>query len=241
MSDIPDNEYAAICEFFRNPDARVCGLPVGAAEKIFNTDNWFNTVPANTMRYVSMRITQDEKGRSNLDVDMSRDAKPGFYPIDVSAVQSLGRRVSQVNVHELLVDRGLFLAFLFSVVGNKKPLVWFARWYQQLNQANKNIERLSPRSVKAARVHIAWLEANCSEKCLQQAKWDPVVTACGTEHPFPCQADLDTVPENPEYITKYLALWNPNPPTDFMVPMTTDFVKFEAFTEFLLENPDLEL
>ena len=240
MSDIPDNDFMAICEFLNEKTARICGLPIGAAEKIFNTDGWFNSVAADTMRYVAVKIAQDEQGRKNLVVERSRDAKPGFYPIDVSAVQSLGWRQSQTTVHQLTENKGLFMAFLFSVIGNKEPLVWFARWYQRLNQANKNIERLAPRAVKAARVHIAWLEASCPDNQLAQASWDPVVKACGTEHPFPCQADLDTVPENPEYITRYLALWNPNPPAELIAPMTTDYAKFEAFTEFLIENPELE-
>ena len=223
-----------LCEFFKNYDVTICGLPLPAALAVFNSDGWFATIPATTYRGVNWAIYG-----TNFEVNWCRQPDEDYNPIDVGAVHALGSP-RNVTIDQLLESQGLFNAMLFSVVRNKEVMMHFARWYTKLNRAQKNIVRLAPRAIKAVRAHIAWLQASCDKCDLNQASWDLVTKTVGLEHTFPEQSDVDAfvmTDTQPAYVSRYLALWEPEHhaehPAELFRDMSTDANRFEVFTAFL--------
>lgn len=238
LDTFPQSTWQTILENFKEPGTTICNMDVKICELIFVTDGWFTSVPNTTKRFVTVLLERDESGRYNLDVARSRVATPWSCEVDIEAVKNLGIRKSTFTINEALENQGLFAAVLFSVIGNKGPLVEFAKWYLKHNKANQNVLRLEPSGVQAAHIHIAWLHASCPGKQLEEASYDPVVKECGIHHEFPTQADLYVEPY-PPYISRYIDLWE-SKCTDLAIRalMDIDYEKFRTFTEFLTKNPE---
>ena len=232
-----------LIEALHDPRTTVNGLARDACVAIFRGDrHWWTTVTAGVdRRFVRVSITTGADGTCHIAAKKSKTLQPGCLEVDIAAVQALGRWQSGISLEEILASHGLTVSLLFAVDGNKDPFVCFARdWWRTLTHERQMTAMLEPLPVKAARVHIAWLDANCPNRQLTDASsFDQVTKTCGDHHPFPTQADLDVVGDDkPAYVSAYLALWNPKPPIELSGPMTTDLAKFDVFVNFLRDHPD---
>ena len=254
-------DFDTIRAALRKENTRICGVPtLVALNLVFFLDQWFKSVSATAIRFVSAVVKTNSDGTDNIIAAGDRVMREGYVSFTAGVVKDLGDRLMTITLEDILASDKLLSAFLFSITKNVKPLKIFAAWFNSLSDEDKAKLTVSTNAVKAALAHVAWLHATC-EHFLSDAVFDPVVQLCSVEYHGDIPSFDELLSGEPSaYLKNYIRLYESSDKLAFVSDkmadkidadeaikmaddvkalLAVDLNKFATFTDFLLANPEV--